>query len=309
MAFDLEMQRRGYIATRVWPIVETGSQAGTFGKVTIESLLANASVDRANGSGYNRGTWKFDDAAYATKERGAEEVIDDRTLKMYRNYFDAEQVCTRRAYERVLSAQEKRVAAAVFNPTTYTGASLTTAVTNEWDDWTNATPIADVEAAVQAIWANSGLWANALIINRKVFRNLRNCAQVIDRIASSGAGSPTKATDVTEQMLAAVFDLPNIIVAGTGQNTANEGQAATIAPIWSNEYAMVCRVAETNDFEEPCIGRTFHWAEDGSDPEGTVETYRDETVRSDVVRVRHDVDEQILHVVAGHLLSNITTAA
>ena len=73
------------------------------------------------------------------------------------------------------------------------------------------------------------------------------------------------------------------------------------------EYAMVCKVATGRDFREPCIGRTFHWSADGSSIGGTVESYRDETVRADIIRVRHDVDELVLYPQAGHLLSNITT--
>jgi hypothetical protein len=164
-----------------------------------------------------------------------------------------------------------------------------------------------VEAAVQKIYDNSGLWANALVINRKVFRNLRNCAQVIDRIESAGAGSATKATDITVQMLAAAFDLDHIIVAGTSKNGAKEGQAASPEQIWSGEYAMVCRVSTSADMRDACIGRTFHWSQDGSSIGGTVESYRDETVRGNVIRVRHDVDELVLYPQAGHLLSNITT--
>jgi hypothetical protein len=164
-----------------------------------------------------------------------------------------------------------------------------------------------VEAAVQKIYDNSGLWANALVINRKVFRNLRNSAQIIDRIESAGAGSPTKPSDITEQMLAAVFDLDFIIVAGSSRNGAKEGQAASPAQIWSGEYAMVCKVATSNDMREPCIGRTFLWSEDGSSIGGTIEQYYEEQSRSDIYRVRHETDEVIMYPQAGHLLSNITT--
>jgi hypothetical protein len=65
---------------------------------------------------------------------------------------------------------------------------------------------------------------------------------------------------------------------------------------------MVCRVATGNDFREPCIGRTFHWAGDGSSIDGAIESYRDEVVRSNIIRVRHDVDEVVLYAQAGHLL-------
>lgn len=307
MEFDLAMDAAGFVSNQVFPVVDVASQTGNFGKIPLEQLLQERDTERAPGSGYSRGNWTFDPATYATVEHGAEEPIDDREAEMYADYFSAEVIAAQRAYSAVLRNAEKRVADAVFNTTTWTGASLTTAITNEWDDTTNAVPLTDVEAAVQKIYDNSGLWANALIINRKVFRNLRNCDQVVDRIESSGAGSPATAGDITTQMLATAFDLPNIIVAGSSRNSATEGQAATPTQIWSGEYAMVCRVATSADFREPCVGRSFHWSQDGSQIGGTVETYREESIRGDVVRVRHDVDEVVLYAQAGHLLSNVTT--
>jgi hypothetical protein len=309
LEFDLESENAGYIASQVLPVMSVASQAGNFGKIPLEQLLQQRSTLRAPGAGYARGNWTFDKAVYATEEHGAEEPVDDREAKMYAEYFDAEQISTMRAFSSVLRNAEQRVADAVFNATTWSGGTLTTAITNEWDvnHTANAVPITDVEAAVNKVYDASGLWPNALIINRKVFRNLRNLDQIIDRIASSGAGNPTKASDITVQMLAAVFDLDYVIVAGTSKNGAVEGRAAAPTQIWSSEYAMVCRIATGNDMREPCIGRTFHWSNDGSSIGGTVESYRDEAIRGDVIRVRHDVDEVILYPEAGHLLSNVTT--
>lgn len=309
LEFELESEDAGYIASQVFPVVDVQSQAGNFGKVPIEQLLQQRDTRRAPGSGYARGNFTFDKATYATDEHGAEEPIDDREAKMYAEYFQAEQIATARAFAVVLRNAEQRVADAVYNATTWNGSSLTTAVGNEWDTnhTDDADPMADIEAAVQKIYDNSGLWANALIINRKVFRNLRNLDSVIERIASSGAGTPTKATDITVAMLSAVFDLPYIIVAGTSKNSEKEGQAASPTQIWSSEYAMVAKIATGPDMRDPCIGRTFHWSEDGSSIGGTVESYRDEVIRGDVIRVRHDVDEVVLYPQAGHLLSNVTT--
>lgn len=303
LEFDLESEKSGYIASQVFPVVDVASQSGNFGKIPIEQLLQQRITKRAPGGGYSRGDWEFDDASYATKEHGAEEPIDDREAKMYADYFDVEQISTMRAFSAVLRNAEQRVADAVFNTTTWTP----TNVTHEWDDAANAVPLTNVETAVHAIYDASGLWANALVINRKVFRNLRNCDQIIERVQSAGAGDATKASDITEQMLAQAFDLPYIIVAGTSKNGAKEGQSASPEQIWSGEYAMVCRIATGNDMRDPCIGRTFHWSEDGSSIGGSVESYRDETVRGNVIRVRHDVDEVTLYAEAGHLLGNITT--
>lgn len=307
MEFDLAVDRAGFIGSRVLPVMEVMKQSGVFGKIPIEQLLQEREVTRAPGSGYSRGNFTFTTDSYACVEYGAEEPVDDREAQMYAEYFEAEQVSAQRALDAVLRAAEKRVADLIFNATTWTGSSLTTAVTNEWDDSANATPIVDVEAAVRKVYTNSGLWPNALIINRKVFRNLRNCDEVIERIQSAGAGSQTRATDITVQQLAEVFDLPFILVAGSTKNTAKEGAAASLSPMWSDEYAMIARICTSNDIREPGLGRIFHWGADGSSIGGTVESYRDDSIRSDLIRVRHDVDEKVLYTECGHLLSNITT--
>jgi hypothetical protein len=309
MEFDLEMEKIGYVATQVLPVIETGLQADNPGKVPLESLLFQADSKRNSGGRYNRISGTFERWTYATQENGIEEPVDERDLQRYRDLLLLDQIAYARALGVVMRNHEQRVAAAVFNTGTWNGAALTTAITNEWDSnhKTNAVPIDDVEGAVRKVYDGSGLWCNALVINRKVFRNLRNLDQIVDRITASGAGSPAKPSDITPAMLAAVFDLDYVIVAGSSKNNAIEGQAASPTQIWSDEYAMVCRVATTADMREPCIGRTFHWAADGSSIGGTVEEYFEEQSRSRIIRVRHDTDEVIMYPQAGHLLSNVTT--
>jgi hypothetical protein len=305
--FDLEMEKAGYVGTKVLPVVETQLQSDNPGKVPLEALLFDADTSRASGGEYNRSNWNFTTFQYATKENGWEESIDERDEKRYRELLQVDLIALARATSVVMRNQEKRIADLVFNTTTWNGGDLTTGVSNEWDDAANATPIDDVEAAVKKVYEGSGLWANALVINRQVFRNLRNAKQIIDRINSAGAGSASKPSDITAAMLAQCFDLAHVIVAGGSKNSAIEGQSATPGQIWSGEYAMVCRVAETGDMREPCLGRTFHWAEDGSSIGGTIEEYYWERSRSRIIRSRHDTDEVIMYPQAGHLLSNITT--
>lgn len=306
LEFDLESDRNGYVAQKVFPVIDVASQAGVYGVIPVEQLLQQRVTRRAPGSGYSRGSFTFTTATYACEEHGAEEPVDDRQAKMYREYFDAEQVATMRAFSSILRNAEQRVCDTVFNTTTYTGASLTTAVGTKWNSYSNAVPLDNVLAARNKVYDNSGIWANALIVNQKVFYHLRRCEQVIDAIESNGAGQAAKQSDITADLVAQALGLDMVIVAGASRNSATEGATATPAQIWGDTLAMVCRVATTNDMQEPCIGRTFHWSEDGSSIGGTVESYRDEVVRSNIIRVRHDVDEVLLYTELGHLLSNIT---
>jgi hypothetical protein len=306
-AFDLTIARQGFVAQQVFPIINVAKQAGVIGTIALADLLKNAETTRAPGAGYSRGAGRFTPSSYACVEYGMEEVVDDREATMYADYFDAELVATARCRSAILRQAEIRIAAQVFNATTWTGSALSTAVTNEWDDFTNATPVADVAHAAGHIFSATGFYPNALVVNRDVFKNLCQCDQVVEAIHSFGSGQSAIIRNITPALVAAVLDLDYVFVAGGAKNSALEGQTATPAVIWSGEYAMVCRVATSNDFREACIGRTMHWSEDGSQPLGTVETYRDETVRGNVVRCRFDVDEVTLLAAAGHLLSNITT--
>lgn len=307
MEFDVQADQQGFIGLRVLPVIDVGVQAGVFGRIPIEELLKNPETRRAPGTGYSRGTRKFTTDSYACQENGHEEVVDDREAEMYREYIDAEMVAATLARDVVLRAHEQRVRDLIFDPVSYTGATLTTSVNDEWDDYTNADPIADVEHAVQTQRALCGLWPNAIVMGRKVFRNLRLCEKVIEAVHSQGAGSSAKAGDITAEMIARCFDLPYVLVGGGVSNSSSEGVAAVLADIWDDEYVWVGRIASGRDIKEPCVGRTFHWSADGSSIGATIESYREESVRGEVIRARHDTHEKRLILECGHLLSNITS--
>ena len=302
--FDLLKERENYIWADLAPVVEVSKSSGQYGRLKLEELLKERTTLRAPGAGYNRDSSRFEADNYSTVEHGAEEVVDDNLSEVYKDFFDAEMVARNRCFGAIARNAEKRWAAAIFDTAVYTGAALTTAIGTAWTA-ANSTPIDNVEAAVQKVWENTGLWPNTIILNRHEFRNLRNNAQILDRISSNGAGSSIKAGDVTRQQIAECFDLEKVLVGGGAENTANENQTRSISKIWDDSKAMVCVTAMTDDIAEPCIARTFHWSDDGSEIFGAVETYRDESVRGDVVRVRHQVGEKIIYTQCGHLLTGI----
>lgn len=303
--FNLEADRQGFIAPRVLPVFETPKVSGAIPRIPLEQLLQNRETLRAPKSGYSRGDWTFEELSYVCREHGAEEVVDANLAAMYKDFFDAEVISGGRARDAVLRNHERAIAQMVFDTTTWTGAALTTGVGTAWTNHANATPVANVNGARNKVWEGTGLWPNALILTRHAFNELRQCEEIIDLIASQGAGSATKARDITTAQLAAVFDLDHILVAGGAQNTADKGQSRSIASIWSNTMAMVARIAETNDIQEPCLGRTFHWGEDGSTIGATMESYESPDVRGEVIRARHQKDDVILYKEAGHLLTGV----
>ena len=297
--FDLDANNNKMVATQVLPVFDVPTQAGKFGKIPVEELLQNADTERSSQSGYNRSKYKFTDHFYVTSEHGKEEVVDDRDEQMYSDYFDLEVIAAKRARANILINQEIRAANNTISNASVTGAAAATV----WTTHASATPIADVNAAVLAIYNRTGVWPDSICLSYSLFRELRQCTEVLDRIQSAGAGDQTRATDVTVQQIAQVFDLNNVLVAGASKNSADQGLAVSVAQIWDETRCFVFKSANSVDLKEPCFGRTFHWSQDGSQIGGMVETYRDETVRADVVRCRHEVQENVVYTELGQRIT------
>jgi hypothetical protein len=305
--FDMEMNRNGFIANRIAPVANVAAQKGTMGLIALKQFLKEPETGRDSRGNYNRTGYQFEDFTYETEENGIELPIDRRRAAIYREWFDFEAMSTRVALDVVLRAYEYRVANLLYNATTF--ASSKTDITHEWNDWTNAVPLTDVIKAKRSIWEATGLYPNALIVNRRQRDNLRMNAQIIDKIESTGAGESVKPGAISNQMLADCFDIDQIIVSDSARDSANEGQSVSIAPMWSDEYAMLARVARTENPEEPCLARTVHWSEDGSQIGGTIEMYYEDSSRGDVVRVRHETEEKIFYTALGHLFTNVIDAS
>ncbi len=294
----------GFVGLQVMPLFPTMEQSATYPVMPKEVMLKIFDTNRAMRSAYKRSDWEWEQGQYATRENGWEEVVDDREAKLYASRFNAEVVASMRASKIILRGQEKRIADMVFNDTNFAANSIT----HEWDDATNATPYDDVNDGVESVITASGIKPNTLIVARTTFTNLKNCDQIVDRIKYTFPGIDINSMSAAQ--LAQALNIDQVLVAGSVYDSAAKGQAASISDLWSNEYAMLTSVAMPgSDLTEPCVGRTFLWTDDSPTNE-VVESYREEGVRGDVIRVRHDTSEALIKSLddTGALKSNISAA-
>ena len=296
------MSWKGFVASQLFPITDVMEPSGNYGIVPIAQILQTRTTLRAPGSAYNRSEWQFTPATYSTQENGMEEVVDDREAAMYMNYLSAEQYAALRARDAVLRNYESRVTAKLQDTTnTFTGA-LTSAVGTSWKTIASSDPVTDVVTAAKAVYANSGLLPNVVCMGWFAWQNFRQSQNVINRIKYWGGDDP-KTTGITLNVAANLFGVDKVVVAGAQYNANGQGQSVSLTQLWNDGNVFVGRVATTQDFKEPCVGRTFHWSGDGSSPTATVESYRDERVRGTVIRVRMDTAEQLLYANAGYVLT------
>lgn len=312
--FAMDSANKGMIADQVLPIQEVPEKFGYYGRMAATELAQDHDIDRAPGSGYKRIDFKVTQDSYSCKEYGPEVVMDEEFLQAYAYLVGGEpdryrMIAAMLAQNVLMLAREKRVAAAVFNPTTF--ASYTTSVTTEWSTVGSATPITDIFTAKQAMRSvfGNGFEGNqlALIVSSKVRDNLRRCAQIQDLVKYVKQATQDSISDAD---IAGALGVGRLIVGDSMRPSHAQGAAApAFVDVWDDEYAMLAVLqspAGMGQIIRPGLGRTFHWGADGSRPTGMVETYFNDEVRAEVLRVRHEMGEKIEIPQCAYLLSNIT---
>lgn len=290
-----EAQMR-YIGLKLMPIFETQRKSANFYTQPLAELLKPRSTLRAPRGGYNRGDWRFSQSSYTCVEQGWEEVVDDEEATNYRTYFDAESVSTQVAIDVILRAQEKRISDGIFTLSANN-------VSNKWSSASNATPLADVTAGIKSIRDNTGLMPDTMELSYTTYRNVLKTSELKEALKYTQAFEALPDARKV-QMLADYFGIGRIVIGDAIQNTADEGQTASLAGIWPDAKAVICVTNSSNDLSKPCLGRTMLWTADSPD-NVTVETYREEQARGQVIRVRQNTDEKLVTAAAAYVLGNL----
>lgn len=300
--YSLNAPMRGFIGTQIMPVINVPEQSADYPVIPIEAILKLHDTQRTPRGNYNRSDYEFETDTYACKENGWEELVDDVERKLYARYFDAESVATTRAMDVILRNQEKRVAAIVFSTGNVTNCGN---VSTEWSTASACTPRTDVMDAKETLRLATGIYPNAGACSIKVFHNLLKAKEITDAFQYT---QPLQTMNVQAQIniIAQYLALDYLFIGGAQYDSAKKGQSFSLADIWDDEYFLLFNKASDGmNLQEPCLGRTFLWTADS--PSNTVvESYRDETRRSDVYRVRQYTDEELIFAGAGYILANIT---
>lgn len=295
----------GLIGLELMPIYKTPVAAASYPVIPQEVMLKLPDVSRAPRGHYSRDDWEYERGIFSTSEKGREELIDDSERKLMDQEAPgaSDLIAVERAWKFIMKAQEKRISSKVFDASTFSAVS----VTNEWDDPDNAVPVEDVNTGKLVMRSACGMLPDVLVISYYTFQKLKNVDSIVNLLKYTFP--MLKMNKMTTTELAAVFDVPRVLVGGAVYDSAGKGITANITDIWDNEYAALVKISSGADLRQPGFGRTFLWTAD-SPQDPVVEQYREEQVRSDVFRVRHTCDEVLMQSKndSGSVVSNIADA-
>ena len=286
-----------FVWDKIAPPAEVDQMSGTFFLYTRDFWMRRQQgLERAPEGEYLRVGYGVSTATYKTAEYGAEKLLGDTVRAGSQTPEDLQEVDVAFLTNLIQMELEKLVAADCF-VTGVWGTSTTLTGTNQWSDYDGSDPIANADTAIRTIHRNTGAKPNLLVVGRLAWQNLKEHPLVIDKYKYTQPGV------MTEELVAKVLGVDELVVGDSVENTAAEGATYVGADIWTDNALFV--VKKSQGLQVPAGAFTFMWNEKGNVP-WAIETYREDKRRGDVTRVFTHADPRIVSAQHGYLFLDTT---
>lgn len=234
---------------------------------------------------------------YILAQHSLKDYVSDRDAENY-DISDLRADTTEFLTDKILLRLESDVAQLFINQTssgnTNTSWSLkhSLSAAQQWSaDTVTSNPIPQMDTAATVILENSGQVANYAMLPHRCLIAAKNHVSVIDRIKYTSA-------DITPAMIAGLFDVPQLLVGKAVVDTAAEGLAASISPIWGDNVFMGYKPAKASPMA-PSAGYIFR----NNIP--MVKRWRAEERQSEAIEVNLHYQPKVVASLAGYLLQDV----
>jgi len=299
-------KQENFIADKVFPVIPVDKKSNKYFVYTKNDWFRDEAQRRADatesaGSGYSLTT-----ATYNTDVFAFHKDIGDQTLANSDAPLNPLREASEFVTQRLLLRKELQFVTDFFTTGVWgtdvngVSGSPSTGETRQWSDYTNSDPINDIEAAKSSILSTTGQDANTLVLGYETFRQLKNHPDLVDRIKY------TSSQTITTDMLAAMFDIPRVMVAKAVKATNKEGATGAYGFAYG-KGAMLCHVAQNPGVLTPSAGYTFSWTgvSGGLGANIGTSSFRMESIKATRVEAEMAFDNKIIGSDLGYFWNTI----
>lgn len=277
-------------ADYLFPVIPVQKQSDLYFIFQKGAWFRDVVAKRAPGTRAKEVDYFLSTGSYLCEEYALSDVIPDEVRENADNPLRPDREAVELVTDLLQLSQEVRIANLV---TTAANWSSSATPTTKWDQ-ASSDPLGDVETGIETIVSLIAREPNKAVMGRQVWTHLKNHQDLLDRIKYTERGI------ITVPMLQGLFGIPSIKVGNALKNTAQEGQADNLQFVWGKHFLMVWS-PQRGGLRIPSAGYVFQWK--------NFQTlrFRRREEFSDVVTVRHSVDERVTAPDAGYLLTNVVS--
>jgi len=280
----------GRLAVPTVPVVKESDNYYIFDR---GSWLRDEAKVTGPGDRSPRGGYTISDDNYSVKERSFEMPVPDRIRNNSDSVLGPDRNAINMASDKIELAYEKSAKSLLF-----TGANWGTATTlvgpDQWSD-PDSTPIMDASTARQAVLLGCGFPANTCVMGYAVYETLALHGDLLNRIKYTGTSE--RPSMVTPMMIAALFEVDNLLIGKGIENTGVEGGTDAFSHIWGDKV-WFGHVASAPALETPSAAYVFSTGR-------STDMYREPQSRSDIHRCFEAWDAKKTAAGAGFLYEDV----
>lgn len=284
-----------FVATRVFPSLPVQKQSDKYFEYPKEYWNRTEVQERAPGKESAGSGYKVNSSStYYAPIYAVHKDIADPVRANADPAINMDREATEWVTRQLAMKREKLWASKYFTTGLWTGdqTGAAAAGANQFKYWSSpgSTPVDDLTAQGVVIAKRTGFRPNKLVIGPEVWDKLRNHADVLDRIKYTQRGV------VTEDLIASLIGVDEVLVAWAIETTSGEGAATETSAFIAGKHALLCYAAPNPGLLTPSAGYTFGWTGYlGAGPEGNrIKRFRMEALESDRVEGQMAFDQKLI---------------
>jgi len=292
---SVQYKNQDYVGDRLLPIIDTDDPKIKITRYVKGAWFRDEAGIRAPGQQAKRGGYLVDFVGIATKEFAYAKEVTDEDRRFANSIFGPvlrpDQDALEFSADKIDLSKEGRIAALLI-ATNFSGAGAGGEdAAGLWapNDSTN-TFVEDVETRIETIRGSTGMRPNGLMLSANTYSKIKQITTVQNRIAY------VERAIITPNVIAALFQLQEVLVAGAIRSSAVEkkdGTDFTAVNIWENTAtkgaAFLYYRHPTVGPKVPLVGAQVRLRYESGLPRRT-STWREEASHQDVYEVAEETD-------------------
>lgn len=249
---------KNFISTLVFPPVPVAKGDGKYYIFDKATLNADEMKPRPNGEESAGSGFKLSQDSYHCEVYALHKDITARDRANWNNvHITIEDATSQWLMRQALQRLERQFVTDYF-ATGKWGTDLTLSGTDQWSDFANSDPLANVDTAVTTVAQNTGFRPNTGVIGFQAWQKLKRHPLIVDRV-SGGATTQTPA-QVLLATVASLMELDRLFVAQAVKTTSAENASTTTSDFIFGKSMLVCYVnPDTPNLMAPSAGYTLTW--------------------------------------------------
>ncbi|RJP50515.1 MAG: hypothetical protein C4586_05890 [Anaerolineaceae bacterium] len=283
---SIKYRNTNFVAMEVFPELQVAKDSDKYRIYDRNFRLPETA--RANKAEAREHSFAVSTGTYTLEEHALVDYITDRDKSNY-DLSDLRADTTEELTDKILQRMEKSVAD-LFTSTSWSQ-NVSLSAAQQWSsDTTTSNPIPQMDTAGTVVMENSGYEKNIGIIPHRAMIAAKNHTSIIDRIKYTSV-------DITPAMLAGLFDLPKLLVPKAVIDTAAEGVASSISPLWGDNVFVGYRAERAGPLK-PSAGYVFR------SNKALVKSWREEKRSADAIEVGMLYQAKVVASLAGYLIKD-----